>query len=245
MKLPCKIIEDLLPLYEEGMCSEETREAVEQHLNECEKCKNLYRGMQEIPMAQFESPKAVQDKAMKKGLKKIKKYWWVSIIIAIMIVPLSILGWNQYKGVGISYTNWKEMHIANAFMEQLKQGDYEEAFEYIDLEYIKSIWRGSLGTKKLEKFDDRAPEVFVNSATDLQEAGGIRGYKFISITKDLAWDYYHVEYYVLVGKVRYKVELEVSNDGIQMFTESQHSFREDPLAYFSAWREWLWQDLAG
>ena len=43
--LSCKIIEDLLPLYEEGICSEETRDAVEKHLSECEKCRKLYKGI--------------------------------------------------------------------------------------------------------------------------------------------------------------------------------------------------------
>ena len=141
MKLPCKIIEDLLPLYEEGICSEETREAIEQHLNECERCKNLYKGMQEIPMTQFERPKSVQDKAMKNGLKKIKKYWWGSIFIAIMIVPLSILGWNQYNESGICFTNLNELRIANAFVKHLDQGDYAGAFKYIG---YGRIWKDAI-----------------------------------------------------------------------------------------------------
>ena len=32
MKLPCDIVQDLLPLYEDDLCSQATREAVEEHL---------------------------------------------------------------------------------------------------------------------------------------------------------------------------------------------------------------------
>lgn len=38
-KTNCKVIGDLLPLYLDGVCSEETTEMVEEHLNGCEECK--------------------------------------------------------------------------------------------------------------------------------------------------------------------------------------------------------------
>ena len=41
MKLTCGIVMDLLPLYEEGICSEETRQAVEEHLKECHTCRSF------------------------------------------------------------------------------------------------------------------------------------------------------------------------------------------------------------
>ena len=38
MKYPCDLIRDLLPLYQDGVCSEESRAAVEEHLRECPSC---------------------------------------------------------------------------------------------------------------------------------------------------------------------------------------------------------------
>lgn len=38
MKIPCEIIQDLLPLYCDGVCSQDSRQAVEAHLQDCEKC---------------------------------------------------------------------------------------------------------------------------------------------------------------------------------------------------------------
>lgn len=39
MKLNCEIIKDLLPLYNDNVCSEESKAAVEEHLKECEPCR--------------------------------------------------------------------------------------------------------------------------------------------------------------------------------------------------------------
>lgn len=41
MKYDCEIIKDLLPLYCDGVCSEQSKNAVEEHLEGCEICKNI------------------------------------------------------------------------------------------------------------------------------------------------------------------------------------------------------------
>lgn len=41
MKLSCDVINDLLPLYHDEVCSEDTRKLVEEHLNECEVCRDI------------------------------------------------------------------------------------------------------------------------------------------------------------------------------------------------------------
>ena len=38
-QLPCGIIRDLLPLYQDGVCSPESREAVQAHLADCAACR--------------------------------------------------------------------------------------------------------------------------------------------------------------------------------------------------------------
>lgn len=45
MTYPCAIIKDLLPLYIDAVCNEESTRAVEEHLSGCEKCKSLYEAM--------------------------------------------------------------------------------------------------------------------------------------------------------------------------------------------------------
>ncbi len=43
--MKCHLILDLLPLYEEGLCSEETKKIVQHHLEDCETCGNFYKDM--------------------------------------------------------------------------------------------------------------------------------------------------------------------------------------------------------
>jgi len=41
MKISCNIIMDLLPLYHDGICNESSKEVVEGHLRECDKCREM------------------------------------------------------------------------------------------------------------------------------------------------------------------------------------------------------------
>jgi glycopeptide antibiotics resistance protein len=55
--LPCYIVSDLLPLYQEDILSKETKKDIDEHLKECEGCKKKMAAMQmpiEIPIAEPE-----------------------------------------------------------------------------------------------------------------------------------------------------------------------------------------------
>ena len=45
MKMDCNVIQDLLPLYADDACSEESREIVQEHLQECESCSRMLEKM--------------------------------------------------------------------------------------------------------------------------------------------------------------------------------------------------------
>ncbi len=45
MKMSCNVIQDLLPLYCDGACSDESRHLVEEHLQECGECRETYELM--------------------------------------------------------------------------------------------------------------------------------------------------------------------------------------------------------
>ncbi len=44
-RLPCYIISDLLPLYQDNILSEQTKKDIDKHLNECEDCKKKMDAM--------------------------------------------------------------------------------------------------------------------------------------------------------------------------------------------------------
>lgn len=45
MKLDCEVIRDLLPLYHDVVCSEKSRNLVEQHLSACEECREYLKNL--------------------------------------------------------------------------------------------------------------------------------------------------------------------------------------------------------
>ena len=42
-KLRCEIVQDLLPSYVDGLTSDETNEAIKDHLADCVSCRDMYR----------------------------------------------------------------------------------------------------------------------------------------------------------------------------------------------------------
>ena len=45
-KIPCEIIRDMLPLYQDDICSEKSRNAIEEHIKECESCRKYLKKME-------------------------------------------------------------------------------------------------------------------------------------------------------------------------------------------------------
>lgn len=83
MKNNCEIIRDLLPLYCDGVCSEASKKAVEEHIEECAPCKAVYRDLSkeaDIPLINANEEK---DKA--KVLKSVKKKIILKRIIAVVV----------------------------------------------------------------------------------------------------------------------------------------------------------------
>ena len=91
MKWSCNIIRDLMPLYIDGVCSEESKKIIEEHLEECEECRVYFSSMNEENKIiehlseEKESQKISSFKAVK---KRILRKQIISGIIAILIVVL-------------------------------------------------------------------------------------------------------------------------------------------------------------
>ncbi|MCM1161614.1 MAG: zf-HC2 domain-containing protein [Roseburia sp.] len=117
--MKCDIIKDLLPSYADGLCSEESRKMVEQHLGQCEKCKKYYENM----MSDFSKLSEEDDVFVKENLKEknllarseqcikamqIKKMIQYINVICIIINVLFII-----IGIGFAYheNNPKYPHI--------------------------------------------------------------------------------------------------------------------------------------
>lgn len=68
---PCELIRDLLPLYVDGVCSEESKAAVEAHLQDCADCQEEYHKLENAGQKQPE-PDLV-GKEWEESLKRVKR----------------------------------------------------------------------------------------------------------------------------------------------------------------------------
>lgn len=128
MKWNCDLIQDLLPLYEEGLCSPASHAAVEEHLSECERCRRL---TSPLPIEEpVEAPAA--EAAVARSMKKVKGRWLRSLIAAVLIVPLLLLCFNQYRGSGLCFTNVDDIFIARRFLTALEWEDWDTAAKLHD-----------------------------------------------------------------------------------------------------------------
>ena len=89
------IVQDLLPLYHDGVCSDKSRAAVEEHLQTCEACRAALTAM-DAPLPEVE--KAADDAAV--AVKKISGEWKrgkrrahiIGVIVAVVVCAAAAVG---------------------------------------------------------------------------------------------------------------------------------------------------------
>lgn len=87
----CGIIQDLLPLYHDGVCSPESRAEVEEHLKTCPDCRAVLAAM-DAPLPEVEKV-AADDVAAVKQLsgawkRDKRRAWWKGALIAAAVCAL-------------------------------------------------------------------------------------------------------------------------------------------------------------
>lgn len=101
MKYPCDMIQDLLPLYLDGVCSEESKKAIEEHLAECSDCKAFYTTMHEAGEMEVGMHNADRERQKVASFQAVKKKMFknqilvstsaVAILILIAFATVSVL----------------------------------------------------------------------------------------------------------------------------------------------------------
>lgn len=109
MKLSCKVIEDILPMYYDSVCSEETAKLVEDHLEQCPDCSNMLEQLRteidipSIPVDDTKPLKEIQEKWKKSEWSWIKKGILLTLAALLVVVAISTGIW--YFGYARGY--WK------------------------------------------------------------------------------------------------------------------------------------------
>lgn len=116
-RIPCNVNKDLLPLYVDDVCSEESKSMVEEHLAGCEECQTYYDALKAgIPQEKIEEEKeelmseekmrAAAVSVIKAAKKEISKS---QVRKAAGIVAAMFIAWFLLEGINGSYMGgWLE-----------------------------------------------------------------------------------------------------------------------------------------
>lgn len=134
----CKIVQDLLPNYIDGLTNEETNLFIENHLKECSVCKNTFENMKQ----ELDTTKPSRNSKEVKYLKKFNKKLLILrvLVFILLIVALGVMTYH--------YTTMKNAYFkaSNTMVEIVKDGIYPNAF-YATIEEISDS--GIYGTKEI------------------------------------------------------------------------------------------------
>lgn len=98
MTYPCGIIKDLLPLYIDEVCNGDSKQAVEQHLPECEACTKLYHTMRSTEGFTEKEAELSEDIQMVNSLKQVKNSInrKIKMIVLYVVAAAAVLVFGSY-----------------------------------------------------------------------------------------------------------------------------------------------------
>ena len=152
MNIDCGIVRDLLPLYAEDICGEETKLAVEKHLKECGDCRARLEDMKAS-----DSTAPVSALPLKAVSKKIKKNQFRLIALAVCAVMFAVAVFAGRSSANVSDgrlpydPSWKPGAVLSPYSDDLpisvsEDGDGAIVLEYdntLEIPAIYGYWEGT------------------------------------------------------------------------------------------------------
>ena len=173
MKITCDLIQDLLPLYCDGVCSEDSRRVVEEHLQSCTSCSADHELMRadfcekEVRTEEKQAASAAAA-AWKRGKNRsfLKGCLIVMLLIAVMAGGYSLIHWsttvkaddlNAMAAQAAKYLGHEKLYIVeteqrgNYLAALCKKPDGNWCMCVFDRDTLfQDRWRANGGKKSLE-----------------------------------------------------------------------------------------------
>ena len=251
MKLPCKVIEDMLPMYYDKVCSEESAALVEEHLRSCPRCGQMLADLGaeiEIPEQKVDDVKPLRK--IQKSYKKMKLVGLIALLCALILVPCAFLMGTK-KEPKVEYSQEEAIAYANEFMACLEAKDYAKAYTYWNLEEEKrSLLEGNILTEAdLANFEADGLKKFCEGGEKLESWGGITDVQFVKISDPSYNNRHGTEEYFISYTFRFNGKEEgfgisLTKDGIDGISSGDGLIRH-PLSHLTLWVQWVVDDYMG
>lgn len=178
---PCEVIKDLLPLYVDDICSEKSKDIIEEHLVECEECRNYLDSLKgEIPPIDTEPDVAEIQEAETTFFKKVKhkmtiqKWIFCGTLLAIAF------------GLFVIYEN----PMGNAFLNKIPLLDKRVSVLDVEVSDVYQLENGyiyfTLNSKKPFSIQTYYPIRYKEEQNDYSESYD-NGFNVISVKRSL-WE---------------------------------------------------------
>ena len=202
---PCEVIKDLLPLYVDDICSEKSKDIIEEHLVECEECRNYLDSLKgDIPPIDTEPDVAVIQEAETSFFKNVKhkmtiqKWIFCGTLLAIAF------------GLFVIYEN----PMGNAFLNKIPLLDKRVSVCDVEISDVYQLENGyiyfTLNSKKPFSIETYYPIRYKEEHNDYSESYN-NGFNVVTVKRSL-WD----EIFggaVVNTQMSFAVPLREENDG--------------------------------
>lgn len=184
MRLPCEVVQDILPLYHDGVCNDLTKNLVEEHLRECESCRKMLSCIDsEIQISEQELDTAKPLASIQKTWRKDKMKAWIKgfgiacVLAAVLLAGYAVL--TQWKCIAVPAEG---MEVAEIY--QMKDGRI-----LYRLDVPEDVWVRSFQFKTSE--DGKDYKIPVRAVIELNQKNGwsslMNEYQMIDPAEDNAW----------------------------------------------------------
>lgn len=176
--MKCEVVRDLLPLYDEKLCSSESIALVEEHIKTCVSCQALLEDL-----SKTELPKVVPGEI--KPFVKIKRRLRarliglivLGVVLLAVLIPVGYLTVNQIFHIngGTDFEDLIYKHEVRQFGEMITEGRMEEYVQRYENLYLcdapdgteityRSFYLDKLKTayENVKKYDPRVGEIYSN-----------------------------------------------------------------------------------
>ncbi len=137
--ITCKVIEDLLPLYADEICSEDSRTIVEHHVAECSECSEKLEAMKTKLVSDSDEKAEIEhSKVFKLFHKRYVRLGIITLLIcAAILIPSSILcvlTINEESDMGCTFSSIMTEHRLKQFGKMIKNREYSEFLNSVTLQ---------------------------------------------------------------------------------------------------------------
>lgn len=192
--MECNIIRDLMPSYVDGLTSEESGRAVEEHVQECAECRDFLHAMKaDLESEKYPDIDRVQAETEVQAFKKLKKVIMNRTVFGVISLALLvvIMLWGFYEDTFMS---------RKSAMSGDVKVTYENTGGVVRIGFVPKKddvrLEGWMGTA----YDESSEEVLVNASGSVRESLTLVSSRISPVRKGYDTDYnFYLDYVFLDG----------------------------------------------